>query len=72
MAKGDAVSGMLKADLIGTVLTAVCCFTPFLVIFRGTLGLGAPAAWLGFVLLPPLATFLIPTAYALYRRRGAR
>ena len=72
MAKGDAPRGMLQAGLIGSTLTAVCWFTPVLVILLGTLGLGAPAAWLDFVLLPTLATFLMLAAYALYRRRPAQ
>ncbi len=71
-AKDDATSRLLKVGLIGTALTAVCCFTPVLVVLLGALGLGAAVAWLDFVLLPTLAAFLILTAYALYRRRGAR
>ncbi len=72
MAKGDALRGMLQAGLIGSALTDVCWFTPVLVILLGTLGLGAPTAWLDFALLPTMATFLMLAAYALYRRRAAQ
>lgn len=55
----------------GTVVAAVCCFTPVLVIVFGAARL---TAWLGFadyVLLPALAFFAGLTAYGLYRRRQA-
>ena len=55
----------------GTVLAAVCCFTPFLPIFLTVLGL---TGFLGVlyndaVLLPILAGFLILTGYALWRQK---
>ncbi|WP_407919517.1 mercury resistance system transport protein MerF [Chroogloeocystis siderophila] len=36
----------------GTILIAVCCATPVLVITLGALGLGALAGYLDYVLLP--------------------
>ena len=41
----------------GTVIAAVCCFTPALVILLGAVGLSAWLTWLDFVLLPALALF---------------
>ena len=35
---------LLQAGLIGTILTALCCFTPTLVIGLGTVGLAAATA----------------------------
>jgi mercuric ion transport protein len=47
------------------VVTALCCFTPVLVLLLGALGLSAWAGWLDVVLLPLLAVFLAITVYAL-------
>lgn len=62
---------LLQAGLIGTVLTAFCCFTPILVIGFGAVGLAAATAWLDVILLPLLVAFLCLTTYAVYRRRRA-
>lgn len=61
---------LLWFGLGGTVITAICCFTPLLVILLGTTGLAAALVWLDFVLLPALVIFLGITGYALWRRRG--
>jgi mercuric ion transport protein len=60
---------LLKYGLIGTVLVALCCFTPILVILLGAVGLSAVLGWLDIVLLPALAVFVGITLYALWRRR---
>ena len=62
--------GLLATGLTGTVITAVCCFTPALVIVLAALGITA-MAWLDLVLLPLLAVFLGITAYALVAGRRA-
>ena len=59
---------LLKVGLIGTVIAAICCFTPFLVILLGAVGLSAWLGWLDLVLLPALAIFLVITGYALWKR----
>jgi mercuric ion transport protein len=59
---------LLKYGLIGTVLVALCCFTPVLVIRLGVVGLSAMLGWLDLVLLPALAVFIGITLYALWRR----
>ena len=51
----------------GTVIAALCCFTPVLVILLGALGLAAWTGYLDFVLFPALALFIGLTLYALYR-----
>jgi len=53
----------------GTIIAAICCFTPFLVVLLGALGLSAWLGWLDYVLFPALGFFILLTIYALYRRR---
>ena len=62
---------LLKYGLIGSVIVALCCFTPILVILLGAVGLSAMLGWLDIVLLPALAVFVGITLYALWRRRRA-
>lgn len=62
---------LLRTGLVGTAVTAFCCFTPVLVILLGVVGLSAIVGWLDFVLLPALAAFVGLTGYALLRRRRA-
>ncbi|SFP87096.1 mercury resistance system transport protein MerF [Tranquillimonas alkanivorans] len=60
---------LLKYGLIGTVVVALCCFTPILVILLAAVGLSALLGWLDIVLLPALAVFIGITLYALWRRQ---
>lgn len=62
---------LLRTGIIGTVVTAICCFTPVLVIAFGALGLSAWLGWLDVVLFPLLALFVSLTALAIYRLRCA-
>ena len=62
---------LLKVGITGSVIAAICCFTPVLVILFGVIGLSAIVGWLDFVLFPALAVFLGVTAYALIKRRQA-
>ena len=66
--------GLLTTGVIGTIVAALCCFTPLLVIVLAALGLSAWLGWLDFVLLPALGGFLCITVYALVRlaRRRSR
>lgn len=65
----DKNDRLLKYGLIGTVVAALCCFTPILVILLGAVGLSALLGWLDIVLLPALALFIGITLYALWRRQ---
>tara|TARA_R100000654_G_scaffold15018_2_gene32110 strand:+ start:234 stop:470 length:237 start_codon:yes stop_codon:yes gene_type:complete len=67
----DNQSRLLKVGLIGTVIAALCCFTPVLVILFGAVGLSAMLGWLDYVLLPALAVFIGITVYALWKRRNS-
>ncbi len=62
---------MLKTGVTGSVVVALCCFTPLLVVLFGAVGLSAALAWADFVLFPMLAVFLGMTGLALARRGRA-
>lgn len=55
----------------GSVIAALCCFTPILVVALGALGLSAWLGWADYVLFPALAAFLGLTVHGLYLRREA-
>jgi len=65
---------LLKTGIIGTVIAALCCFTPVLVVLLGVVGLSAWLGWLDYVLMPALLVFVGITIYALRRQQqgGAR
>ena len=65
---------LMKCGAAGSVITAVCCFTPVLVLLLGAVGLSAWLGWLDYVLFPLLAAFIVLTVYAYrrMRREGAR
>ena len=60
---------LLATGLIGTIVTALCCFTPLLVVTLGVLGLSAWVVGLDYVLFPLLALFIGITVYALVTKR---
>lgn len=65
-------SGLLKLGIGGTLVVALCCFTPVLFILLGVVGLGALAGYLDYVLLPALVLFVGITIYAVQKRRRAQ
>jgi mercuric ion transport protein len=58
----------VRTGVAGTVIAAVCCFTPLLVVAFGALGVSAWLGWIDLVLLPALALFVALTVYGLYLR----
>jgi len=62
-------STLLKTGIVGTIIAALCCFTPLLVILLAALGLSAAIGVLDYVLLPALAFFIALTVYALWKRK---
>jgi mercuric ion transport protein len=62
---------LLKTGTIGTVIAALCCFTPVLVVLFGAVGLAAVVGYLDYVLFPALAFFVVLTIYALWHRHQA-
>ncbi len=60
---------ILKTGIVGTVIAVICCFTPFLVVVLGAVGLSAWLGWLDYVLLPALGVCIVILGYGLYRVR---
>ncbi len=63
-------NSLLKLGILGTVIAALCCFTPIIVILLGVVGLSALTGYLDYVLMPALAVFVLITIYALWRRQA--
>ncbi len=61
---------LLKRGIIGSLIAAVCCFTPLLVIAFVGVGLSSLVGGLDYVLFPILFGSLGLVAYALYLRAG--
>ena len=59
---------LLKFGLIGSIVTALCCFTPLLVILLSALGVAAIIPHLDIVLLPLLGVFLLMLVIGLFRQ----
>lgn len=60
---------LLTTGIVGTVLAALCCFTPVLVVLLTGVGLSAAIGYLDVVLLPALGIFVAITLYALWRKQ---
>jgi len=59
---------LLKTGVIGMAISALCCFTPALVLLLGALGLAAWTGYLDHVLMPALLFFTGLTMYAAIRK----
>lgn len=64
----------LWVSITGTVIVALCCFTPLLVVILTTLGLSAWIGYLDYVLLPALGALvgLSLWSYRRYRQQCQR
>jgi mercuric ion transport protein len=62
---------LLKVGLVGTVIAALCCFTPLLAVLLGAVGLSAWLGYADYVVWPALAVFVGLTVYAVLRQRRA-
>lgn len=60
---------VVKTGIVGSIVAAICCATPILVVVLGAVGLSAWLGWTDYVLLPALAVFIGMTAYGLWRRQ---
>jgi len=58
---------LLNTSIAGSILVAICCFTPALVILLGAVGLAAWTGYLDMVLIPALILFIGLTVYAFIR-----
>lgn len=73
MTASDA-SGAKKlvcVGIAGSILAALCCATPILVLLLGAVGLSAWLGWLDYVLLPAMGAFVGMTLWGLWRQRRA-
>jgi len=52
------------AALSGSIVVALCCFTPVLVILFAAIGLSSFTPYLDYVLFPALAALIIMTIYS--------
>lgn len=59
---------LFLTGLIGSGVTALCCFTPLLTVTLSLFGI-AGLAWLDLVLLPLLGLFLLLTGAGLWLRK---
>ena len=67
--KNESGKPLLKVGVIGTILAAICCTTPILVIALGMMGLGAMTGYLDYVLLPLLGLFILLALYGFLQGR---
>lgn len=60
---------LLRIGVLGTVLAALCCFTPVLAALLEAVGLAALTGYLDYVLIPALIVFIGLTLYAVGRQK---
>jgi len=63
---------ILGVGIVGTVVSALCCFTPLLLILLSAVGLSAVIGWIDYVLIPALLFFIGLTVFAVIKRRPSR
>jgi mercuric ion transport protein len=68
----DKYTKWLRIGIGGSIIAALCCFTPILVVLLGVLGLSAWVGWLDYVLFPTLAIFIVITIYYMLGSNAAR
>ncbi len=56
----------MTTGIVGTLVSALCCFTPLAVSLLGAMGLAAWVGWLDLILIPALVFFIALTAYAFF------
>ena len=49
---------LITTGIFGSIIAAICCFTPALIALLGALGLATLIGYLDYVLLPAMAIFL--------------
>lgn len=66
----------MNTGIWGAIITAICCFTPILVVGLGLIGLAAITQYLDYILFPLLGFFLILALYGWRKQKrncaGAR
>ena len=69
-AAGNQGRALIGAGLVGTVLAAICCFTPLLVVVLPAVGLGTWLTGIDWALLPLLFVSVGVLALGLMRLRA--
>ena len=64
-------STLLKTGTIGVIISALCCFTPVLVLIFGAVGLAALVGYIDYLLMPALLFFVGLIIYAVTRKSKA-
>jgi mercuric ion transport protein len=61
--------GLIAGGIIGSIVAALCCLTPILVVLLGAVGLSEWLGYADYVVMPALVFFVLLTAYGVYRQR---
>ena len=64
-------SQIFRVGIIGTIVTAVCCFTPVLPFILGAIGISRFVSYFDMVLMPLLAIFAGIAIFGFLKRRSA-
>ena len=62
---------LFKVGIVGSILSALCCFTPVLVVLFGVVGLSSMLGLIDYIVLPALAGFVLLTIYAVLKKELA-
>ncbi|MFQ5428437.1 MAG: mercury resistance system transport protein MerF [Thermodesulfobacteriota bacterium] len=65
-------SRLLATGIVGSIIAALCCFTPVLLILFGVVGLAAFVGYLDYVLMPALVFFVALTVYAIMKKDNGK
>lgn len=60
----------VKIGAIGTVISAICCFTPLLVVALSALGMSIFIGYLDIVLFPAMGLFITLLLIGLIKKGG--
>ena len=63
---------LLKTGITGSLIAAICCVTPVLVVLMGAMGVAAFIGYMDYVLMPALVVFLGITAYAFFGKKKCK
>jgi len=62
---------LFKVGIVGSIISALCCFTPVLVVLFGAIGLSSMLGLIDYIVLPALAVFVLLTIYAMLKKAPA-
>ena len=62
---------LFKVGIVGSIISALCCFTPVLVVLFSAVGLSSMLGLIDYIVLPALAVFVLLTIYAMLKKAPA-